>query len=117
MTHQERIEDMQIQMSESYKRKAESECLTAEAVGQQQVLEAIARREAAELERDAKKRWIEQSREYQRPFRMVQASMTFDVGTGQWVAACGDVSATGDTPEMAADNFDHRWLYGDGQTG
>jgi hypothetical protein len=114
MTFQERIEDVQFQMAESCKRKAESEYLTTEAVGRQQVLEAVAKRETAELERDAKKRWIEQSREYQRPFRMVQAAITLDAGTGQWTAACGDVCATGDTPEQAADNFDHRWLYGDG---
>jgi hypothetical protein len=35
-------------------------------------------------------------------------------GDEGWVCEHGGVIAYGDSPEIATDNFDHLWLYGDG---
>lgn len=51
-------------------------------------------------------------REWQRPSRMHYVEVTFDEERKQFVAAYCGVTAYGDSPEMACDNFDHLWLYG-----
>lgn len=34
-------------------------------------------------------------------------------GDSGWICEHGGVSATGDSPEMATDNFDHLWMFGE----
>ncbi len=51
-------------------------------------------------------------RQWQRPSRMQFAEVTYDGERKQFSAAYCGVVAYGDSPEMACDNFDHLWLYG-----
>jgi hypothetical protein len=50
--------------------------------------------------------------EWLRPFRLNFAQVTFDEERKQFAATGCGVIAYGDSPEMACDNFDHLWLYG-----
>jgi hypothetical protein len=54
-----------------------------------------------------------QQQEYLRPSRLHFAEVTYDEERKQFAAICGGVTAYGDSPEMACDNFDHLWLYGE----
>jgi len=51
-------------------------------------------------------------REWQRPSRMHYVEVTYDEERKQFAATYCGVTAYGDSPEMACDNFDHLWLYG-----
>lgn len=51
-------------------------------------------------------------REWARPSRMHYVEMTYDEQRRQFAATYCGVTAYGDSPEMACDNFDHLWLYG-----
>ena len=51
-------------------------------------------------------------REWLRPSKLHFAEVTYDTDRKQFVATCGGVTAYGNSPEMACDNFDHLWLYG-----
>lgn len=49
-------------------------------------------------------------KEYRRPWRLVGAIIeSDDIG---WKCAFQGVCAWGDSPEMACDNFDHLWMFG-----
>lgn len=50
--------------------------------------------------------------EYRRPWRMTDAFIAFDDTINQWKCEFQGVIAWGDTPEMACDNFDHLWIFG-----
>ncbi len=51
-------------------------------------------------------------RECRRPWRMAGAFVAFDSVTNRWKCEYQGVVAWGDTPEMACDNFDHLWMFG-----
>ena len=51
-------------------------------------------------------------REWARPSRMHYVEVTYDEERRQFAATYCGVTAYGDSPEMACDNFDHLWLYG-----
>jgi hypothetical protein len=50
--------------------------------------------------------------EYRRPWRAVGAVVGFDAEKNQWKCEFQGVTAWGDTPEIACDNFDHLWMFG-----
>ncbi|MCK9558187.1 MAG: hypothetical protein M0R50_09135 [Candidatus Cloacimonetes bacterium] len=93
-------------------------------------------RETSEISRDTAKVWLESAkakaeadkleneeriklahlttqywRESQRPFK--QHGVVIRRDDNLWVAELGDIRATGDTPAMAASEFDHIWVFGD----
>jgi len=44
--------------------------------------------------------------------RAVYTEVYFDETEKQWACQHGGVTAYGDTPAMACENFDHLWVYG-----
>jgi hypothetical protein len=97
---------------------------------------SAADREAAEIARDTAKIWMELAkikseidkleseerlkitqmmhegyREYQRPSRQLGVEIRHE--DDLWIAELGGIKATGDTPAMAASEFDHIWVFGD----
>jgi len=50
-------------------------------------------------------------KEFQRPSR--QPGISIQKVDGRWVMELDGVSATGDTPAMAASEFDHLWVFGE----
>jgi len=44
---------------------------------------------------------------------MHRVELGYDTEKKQWRASYCEAVAFGDTPEMACDNFDHLWLYGE----
>jgi hypothetical protein len=50
--------------------------------------------------------------ECRRPWRIMGATIAFDSDTGKWRCEFQGVVALGETPEMACDNFDHLWMFG-----
>lgn len=50
--------------------------------------------------------------ECRRPWRMVGAIVTRDDTTNRWKCEFQGVTAWGDTPDIACDNFDHCWMFG-----
>lgn len=55
----------------------------------------------------------EHRKQNRRPSQERYVEMEFDSERGQWAARHASVVAYGDTPEMACDNFDHLWIFGD----
>lgn len=49
-------------------------------------------------------------RQWQRPSRLYNIKLTFD--GEHYHASYGEVVGSGDTPEIACDNFDHIWTFG-----
>ena len=56
---------------------------------------------------------LNRERQWQRPSYTLRVEITSDPERNQFKASFGNLSAWGDTPEMACDNFDHLWLYGE----
>ncbi len=56
---------------------------------------------------------LNRERQWQRPSYTLRVEVTSDPERNQFKASFGGVCAWGDTPEMACDNFDHVWLYGE----
>jgi hypothetical protein len=52
-------------------------------------------------------------RQWQRPSHMHHVEVAFDPERHQFRAAYFGVVAWGNTPEIACDNFDHLWLFGE----
>lgn len=91
------------------------------------ILEARAKRQAAEvlLEKAKIERTIteetlaecRQDREHRkqnrRPSQERYVEIEFDAERQQWACRHASIIAYGDTPEMACDNFDHLWVFGD----
>jgi len=75
--------------------------------------EAIAKRIQAEEALEAQRFDRERNKHKHRPSRENWIELTFDSEKNQWVASHQSVIAYGDTPEMACDNFDHLWMFGD----
>jgi hypothetical protein len=53
-------------------------------------------------------------KEFQRPSR--QPGVTIKQIDGRWTMELDGVSATGDTPAMAASEFDHMWVFGENES-
>jgi hypothetical protein len=118
-SYQDRVEALCIKGMEENLRKYEIERETAEvyletarmlqrnviARHQQDVTEAEQRIKLAEVS-------VQNYREFQRPSRLHGISIRQDMATGKWVAELDGVRAEGDTPEMAADEFDHLYVFG-----
>ena len=64
--------------------------------------------------RDQKERDLREQRdkEWSRPSHMHCVEVTYDEGQKQFAATYYGITAYGNSPEMACDNFDHLWLYG-----
>lgn len=56
---------------------------------------------------------MEREREWQRPSHTRYVEVVYDEERKQFVATHCGVTAYGNSPEMACDNFDHLWLYGE----
>ncbi len=54
-------------------------------------------------------------KEMSRPSREHWVEVEFDSEKGKWSARHQGVVAYGDTPEIACDNFDHIWVFGDNE--
>lgn len=50
--------------------------------------------------------------ECRRPWRMLGAIITFDDDKNQWKCEFQGITTWGVTPEIACDNFDHCWMFG-----
>ena len=109
---QQEIERLAILAAEEYLKRTEVERETAEAIGKELIQRAYLERQSAENEKALREKWAEQSKEFMRPFRVAGATITYDEATKEWTTSFCDVIATGDTPEMSCDNFDHLWIYG-----
>jgi hypothetical protein len=57
----------------------------------------------------------ERDKEMARPSREHWVEVEFDSEKDKWAARHQGVVAYGDTPEMACDNFDHIWVFGDNE--
>ena len=68
----------------------------------------------AQEEHNQKYRDLIETREQEwlRPSKMHYAEITYDEERKQYSATRDGVTAYGNSPEMACDNFDHLWLYG-----
>ena len=51
--------------------------------------------------------------EWRRPSMYLGTDVYFDDDAESWACQHGYVTAFGDTPEMACDNFDHLWVFGE----
>jgi hypothetical protein len=121
LTQEERTRflDLQMRILEARHREAEAD----EEASKHWAGRAAIRREAEELKlaeqkdsqaREQKYRDMLETREreWARPSRMHYVEMTYDEQRKQFAATYCGVTAYGDSPEMACDNFDHLWLYG-----
>lgn len=98
--------------------KAMMECVLHEAqlkmrAAHEMWQEAAAKRKEAEesLEQCRYNRKFDKNN--RRPSREFWVDLHFDTDKNQWAAEARGVTAYGDTPEMACDNFDHLWMFGD----
>jgi len=77
--------------------------------------EAVAKRTQAEECLEEYRRDRELNKTRRRPSREHWVELNFDSERNQWAATSHGVTAYGDTPEMACDNFDHLWVFGDNE--
>lgn len=77
--------------------------------------EAIAKRTQAEETLEEFRREREQNKSRFRPSQEHWVEVRFNENMKQWEASHQGVVAYGDTPEMACDNFDHLWVFGDSE--
>lgn len=100
---------------------AQAECGHAEAHLQKMRGEIAFREQEAEFEfnqgaRDkAKEEWVKDKvldRERQRPCMFMYTEIFFDDDKELWACQHNGVTAHGDTPSIACENFDHLWVYG-----
>jgi len=121
LTQEERTRflDLQMRILEARHREAEAD----EEASKHRAERALICREAEELKlaeqkesqaREQKYRDMLETREreWARPSRMHYVEVTYDEQRKQFAATYCGVTAHGDSPEMACDNFDHLWLYG-----
>lgn len=94
----------------------EAQLLTADAfyrAAEETVAKAKLETEQAALILADNKREIEYRKQHRRPSQERYANVEFDSDKKLWAAISQGVVAYGETPEIACDNFDHLWLYGD----
>lgn len=121
-----RFIDLQLRILEIRRQEAEADAVSAmyrADAGKDRAKRAAICREQEELKltdqkaeqaRQEKYRDLVETREreWQRPSRMHYIEVTYDEERKQFAATYCGVTAYGDSPEMACDNFDHLWLYG-----
>lgn len=99
----------------------QAECEHAEAHVQKMQREIAFREQEAEFEFNQDKRQelreeVEKDRildrERQRPSMAMYTEVFFDEEVESWACQHCGVTAHGDTPAMACENFDHLWVYG-----
>jgi len=74
--------------------------------------EAVAKRKQAEETLEEYRFDRERNKSRHRPSQERWVELTFDADKNQWAASYQSIVAYGDTPEMACDNFDHLWVFG-----
>lgn len=75
--------------------------------------EAEAKRKEAEESLAQCRHDRELDKNRRRPSRELWIEVSYDSENNRWIAQHQGVIAYGDSPEMACDNFDHLWLYGE----
>ena len=107
-----RILAAKLQRAELQAAEAQLERLQRAAVLREQEAEfAYHQERRAEGRKDAS-RDREYGKEKYRPSYAVYTEVYFDETEKQWACQHGGVTAYGDTPAMACENFDHLWVYG-----
>ena len=107
-----KIYEQQLLRAQEQAMEAKLECLQREAALMEQRNEHefnAERREAIRVEAKSETEWHKQSR---RPCMFVGTHIFFDEDVEMFACQHAGVTAYGDTPAMACDNFDHLWVYG-----
>ncbi|MFA5766491.1 MAG: hypothetical protein WC919_01020 [Candidatus Paceibacterota bacterium] len=117
-SYQKRMEEISIKSAEEALRRTELEREVAQINRDAALLSVDAMRtriqaEQAECAERLKMAQlaVRHYKEFQRPSR--QPGVTIKEVDGRWTMELDGVSATGDTPAMAASEFDHMWVFGE----
>ena len=70
-------------------------------------------RQQSQLALENTKQAVAHGKQFLRPSNLRHPTVEFDMEKQLWSATLDGVVAHGDTPEMAYDNFDHLWVFGD----
>lgn len=95
-------------LSELTVHEAQLKCRAAHELWQ----EATAKRKEAELSLKELNYTCECGKALYRPSREQFVDIDFDAERNLWAVSHQGVVAYGDSPEMACDNFDHLWVFG-----
>lgn len=105
----EGLQEFQKLYGELILQKAQLEMRTADEAWK----EAIAKRKQAEATLAEFQHDRELDKNRRRPSRELWVDTSHDPENNRWIAQHQGVVAYGDSPEMACDNFDHLWVFGD----
>ena len=92
--------------------RAKTESAIAAKTANELFEKARAERDLSEIQKTNMEKVLQ---ECLRPWKQNGATIEFDAERKQWTATYQGVVAYGDTPDMACDNFDHLWMFGEAE--